>query len=256
VPFRITIRRPIREADSMSSTHDQDTERGPEVPEPASVEGRHTAEQPAVADSEATTTSRAACRACHGTGHVLTTRDLLDEVVAALPSDPAEQDAMIAEFYRRLLATDSARQRGDQLAPLFPPDLTTGDALNTHGHRQRDMLLNYLVALLSTWDPDNLSSPAMEQLERQLEQAGRSHVFRRPDGSVRAATKAEYDLVGQVLIGLLFEVFGFPNETLAAVAAAYDDAALIMRKATRDHVKAMGGESEFVGRMPRQGAAQ
>jgi hypothetical protein len=185
------------------------------------------------------------CRACLGTGKTLRTADWLRKAVEILPTEPADLDGFVAEFYRRLVARDQTggpvvdgqptpKPLGDQLAPLFPSDLTTGDALNSKGHRQRDMLLNALVGLLSTYDPDRPDTADMRRLVQVLQKAGRDHsAFRRPDGTVRGATAAEYDEVFAVLAGLLHDVFGdrWLPEFDGALAAAYAFAVDVMRGA-------------------------
>lgn len=174
---------------------------------------------------------RPACPTCHGTGRVLTVRDLLDEIVAMLPTnDAAAMDGFVAEFYRLLL------QAAPELAPLFPQDLTTGDALNSKGHRQRDMLLSALVALLTRFDPDNRASTNMQALTTALEVFGRDHsAFARPDGRTEGATEDEYIAVRNTLIRLCQGALpGWRPEHTGALVRAYRFAMAKMMNAAED----------------------
>lgn len=176
---------------------------------------------------------RQPCENCRGRGYVLTIRDYLDEIVEMLPTGDAEaKDGLIAEFYRRLLAAYP------HLAFLFPPDLTTGDALNSKGHRQRDMLWNGLEALLTRYDPDHRDSKNMAALVTALEAFGRDHsAFLREDGTVEGATEDEYIAVRNVLLRLcqdaLAEVWR-PEHTWALVRA-YRFAMVKMMNAAEDN---------------------
>lgn len=176
---------------------------------------------------------RQPCEHCRGRGYVLTIRDYLDEIVEMLPTGDAEaKDGLIAEFYRRMLAAYP------HLAFLFPPDLTTGDALNSKGHRQRDMLWNGLEALLTRYDPDHRDSKNMKALVTALEAFGRDHsAFLREDGTVEGATEDEYIAVRNVLLRLcqdaLAEVWR-PEHTWALVRA-YRFAMVKMMNAAEDN---------------------
>lgn len=191
------------------------------------------------------------CRACLGTGQVLRTADLLRLSLTLFPDDAAQKDAFVAAFYQRLVDRDAGKSLGDRLAPLFPPDLTTGDALNSKGHRQRDMLLNAIISLGKIYDPDRPDSPDMRHLKDLLHKWGRDHAsFRRPDGTERAATRAEYEEVWAVLAGLLHETFTdrWVPEFDIVWAEAYDFAEIEMRKAAQEF---RAGRALY-GRTPRR----
>ena len=176
---------------------------------------------------------RDTCPECRGTGYVLTIRDYLDEIVEMLPTGDAEaKDGLIAEFYRRLLAAYPS------LAFLFPPDLTTGDALNSKGHRQRDQLWNGLEALLTRYDPDHRTSENMRALTTALEVFGRDHsAFLREDGTVEGATEDEYIAVRNVLLQLCREalVNQWRSEHSWALVKAYRFAMVKMMNAAEDN---------------------
>jgi hemoglobin-like flavoprotein len=176
---------------------------------------------------------RVDCPTCRGTGHVLTIRDHLDEIVDMLPTgDAAAKDGLIAEFYRRLVSAYP------HLAFLFPPDLTTGEALNSKGHRQRDQLWNGLEALLTRFDPDRRNSENMKSLVKALESFGRDHsAFVREDGSVEAATEDEYIAVRNVLLQLCIDALGeqWRPEHSYALARAYRFAMVKMMNAAEDN---------------------
>jgi len=201
------------------------------------------------------------CPHCLGTGKTLTANDKLRQSLALFPvEDAAAMDGIVAGFYARLVARDQTggpgggpKPLGEQLAPLFPHDLTTGPAPNSRGNPQRDMLLHALVAMIEEYDPDNPTSQGMQVREQELLRAGRSHSsFRRPDGSERPPSAAEYAEVFDVLAGLLHEAFGdkWLPEYDELWAEAYDDAVVVMRYAGREHQRETGGR--LVGRMPRQ----
>lgn len=201
---------------------------------------RYEYEEPAHADPSDTApidfrsadVPRRPCEHCRGTGYVLTIRDRLDDIVAMLPVEAEDKDAMIAEFYRRLL------DNYPHLAFLFPTDLTTGDALNSKGHRQRDQLWNGLEALLTRYDPDRRDSKNMRALVTALEAFGRDHsAFRREDGSVEGATEDEYIAVRNVLLRLCqdaFQEMWEPAHTYALMRA-YRFAMVKMMNAAEDH---------------------
>lgn len=249
-PFKRTPDQP-REAEMNA------TDRNPPVPEEVDVAASHRAGQSESEPPTVITDTRDICPHCRGTGRVLTMRDYLDEIVAMLPHEDehtdvatavAQADGVIAEFYRRLLLGDNKRPLGDQLAPLFPSDLTTGDALNSKGNKQRDQLWNGLVALLTMYDPAHPESEQMKILNTHLAIYGRSHAaFRRPDGSVRSVTPDEYILVRNVLGQLLQDVFGtaWRPEHTAALLAAYHHAMTEMMYAAQHH------NPSVVGRQPR-----
>lgn len=198
------------------------------------------------------------CPTCRGTGRQFTTTALLRASLELFPKTPAELDAFVAEFYRRLIARDESMPAGDRLGPLFPADLLTGDALNSQGHRQRDMLLNALVALGLRYDPDRPGSGNMRYLTAVLEKAGRDHSsFLRPDGSQRGATPEEYLIVRDVLFGLLRGVFGerWLPEYDEAWSAAYRFAMDLMLRAA-DAFRPPGAVRSGPGRVARPGRAE
>lgn len=160
---------------------------------------------------------RPTCPACRGTGRVQTVRNHLDEIVAMLPTEPADQDALVAAFYGRLLADYP------HLRPLFPRDLTTGDALNSKGNRQRDVLFAALAELLTRFDPDALDGENMKALNTALISFGHTHAnFDRQDGTRSGATIQEYLGVRDTLLSLLQDALGSrwePVHTLALLAA-------------------------------------
>jgi hemoglobin-like flavoprotein len=130
-------------------------------------------------------------------------RNYLDEIVAMLPTEPAQQDALVSEFYQRLLAA------APHLKPLFPRDLVSGDALNSKGHRQRDVLFAALAELLTRYDPDDRDSENMQALDTALLSMGHTHAnFDRQDGTRSGATVDEYLAVRNVLLRLLQDALG------------------------------------------------
>jgi hemoglobin-like flavoprotein len=163
----------------------------------------------------------------------LTVNDLLRESIALLEGN---EDAVIREFYARLL------NAAPDLAPLFPRDLLTDDAID----HQRDRLLSAIVALATHYDPDN--DAAMATLDTALASYGRAHsAFRRPDGSVRGATIEEYVAVKTMLFGTLHDMAGsaWRNSYDGPWSDAYDYAAVRMLNAQLD-------APQRFGRFPRQ----
>lgn len=205
---------------------------------------------------EEAATPRPACHHCRGTGRKMLTADYLDEALGLFPKEAAQLDGFVAEFYRRLISHDEGKADGDKLVTLFPPDLVTGDALNSHGHGQRDILLKALVGLMEVYDPDRPESPDMQRLVVLLEKWGRDHsAFQRPDGTVRAATRAEYAEVFDTLAGLIRDVFGdkWLPEHDGALTAAYWFAVDVMRgAAAKFHPP--GAASPGFGRTARKAA--
>lgn len=198
--------------------------------------------------------TRPMCRECRGTGRVLNTADWLTESLGLFPTgDPVAMDGIIAEFYKRLISFDDMKADGDKLASLFPADLTTGEALNSKGHRQRDVLLDGVLTLMSTYDPDHLDSEPMQHLVQVLRKLGRDHAaFQRPDGTVRGATVKEYGEVLSVLVGLIHDAFGdrWLPEYDRAWADAYWFAAVEMMHSAQHH-RTASGSVPVVGRQAR-----
>jgi hypothetical protein len=178
---------------------------------------------------------RADCPVCRGTGKQFTTGDYLAEIVGMLPTDdPAKLDAIIAEFYSRLVGTPAVKGAAPHLREFFPEDLTTGDALNSRGNKQRDMLLGALVDILTRYDPDHPQSPAMLSLIENAQTWGRSHSeWRRRDGSYYIPTEEDYLSVRNVLAQLLGELLGsaFAREHFIALVLAYRTVSLEMQRA-------------------------
>jgi hemoglobin-like flavoprotein len=190
---------------------------------------------------------RVDCHECAGRGFVVkSVNDLLRESLALLGD---AGDAVVTEFYRRLIDADNGKDPADQLASLFPPDLLTDD--RTRG--QRDRLLKALVALADLYHPDDPA--ALERLDNALAAYGRAHApFVRPDGQVRGASLAEYAAVQQVLMGALHDAAGkawLPGYD-AAWAEAFDYAAAKMM--VEQHRVTISGEFTM-GRMPREARA-
>lgn len=150
------------------------------------------------------TDEREDCPACRGTGKTQTTVDYLAELVGMLPADNnAAMDAIIADFYGRLIVA------APHLKQFFPADLTTGDALNSRGNRQRDMLLNALVQLLTRYDPEHPESDNMQALMTAADTWGRSHTeWQAADGSLYVPTEEDYLTVRNVLAAVLSDGLG------------------------------------------------
>lgn len=176
------------------------------------------------------TDDRDDCPTCHGTGKVLTVSDFLGEIVAMLPAaDPVAMDMIIADFYRNLLAA------APHLAEFFPADLTTGDALNSKGNRQRDQLLGALVDILTRYDPAHPDSKDMQALKTNAQTWGRSHSlwWKASDGSYYEPTEDDYISVRNVLVMLLKGGLGdkLTDRHVQALAKAYRSVSLWMQGA-------------------------
>lgn len=173
------------------------------------------------------------CPHCHGTGKVLTTSDLLRASLALLGTDPRELDHFVAEFYARLL------DLAPDLAPLFPADLVDANADPDGGGKgQRDKLLNALIALGTSYDPED--SEKMRLLDQELARFGRAHAAfpsARGNGSAVGATLEEYHAVKVVLFNLLHDVVGeaWRGEYDDAWSEAYDYAAAAMMFSGQRH---------------------
>lgn len=179
------------------------------------------------------------CPHCRGTGHVLTTNDLLRESIALLGPNGNE---VMRIFYANLL------EAAPNLAEIFPPDLLTTDETRM----QRDKLLGALVAVAQNFDPDNPQSEGMRVLKTHLATFGRSHkAFYRPsEGVSRPATLAEYHAVGIILLNTLHDVAG------AAWLPEYDDVWVptydrIAKWMIHYQVEAEETVGEWSGRYPR-----
>ncbi len=187
--------------------------------------------------------AREPCGPCRGTGLTLTTNDLIAESLTLLPTEPAQLDEFVREFYRRLL------HAAPGLIRLFPADLVTAEhtALDSAGKAQRDRLLNGIVTAIREYDPAD--DDRMDALRTHLATYGRSHrSFARPGGITAHAKMAEYILVGEILLGLLADTFGkrWLPEYSAAWAEAYEHAAVMML-----HAAWTAGPSA-VARQPRR----
>lgn len=140
------------------------------------------------------------CPHCGGMGAIVkSTTELLRESLRAATAG-RDGDAIVRDFYARLLDT------APDLAPLFPADLTTGDALSA-GATQRDRLLKALLALADLYVPGDAEK--MDRLTTAVRAFGRSHAaFSRPDGTVRGASLEEYAAVKLALFAALKDAIG------------------------------------------------
>jgi hemoglobin-like flavoprotein len=177
------------------------------------------------------------CPHCQGTGKVLTKNDLLRASLELLGSDPHDLDRFVVAFYRQLFT------HAPYLTAIFPADLAEPQA-DPHGRGkgQRDKLLNALVALGTTYDPDDRE--AMKVLDQHLALFGRSHSsFSFPDG-VRPPNLDEYRLVKVILFNLLHDVAGeaWLPEFDAVWSEAYDYAYRKMGDAAWQFLNEHGGE--------------
>jgi hypothetical protein len=200
---------------------------------------------------------RADCPACRGTGKQLTTNDYLNEIVGMLPEDAASRDGIIAEFYTRLVGSDTIKGAAPHLREFFPPDLTTGDALNSHGNKQRDQLFGALANILTRYDPDHPDSEEMRSLIEAAKAWGRSHSeWQRRDGSFYIPTEEDYLTVRNVLAQLLSELLGgkFAREHFVALVLAYRTVSLEMQRAADEWRMQRGAPS--VARRARPAAAR
>jgi len=175
------------------------------------------------------------CAHCRGQGVLVrTVGDLLGESVALIEDAPA----LVLAFYRNLL--DAA----PYLAELFPADLLTA-AVNdegSRGARQRDRLLEALLALADLYRPDD--PERMERLDNALISMGNRHAaFYRPStGTVRGATVAEYAAVKDVFLVTVHDlVRGWRGEHDLAWDEAYEYAARGMLAAQHEWLKANPG---------------
>lgn len=179
------------------------------------------------------TDDRDDCPACRGTGKVQTTADYLAELVGMLPTDNAAAlDAIIADFYGRLVGTSTTQGAAPHLKQFFPADLTTGDALNSKGNRQRDMLLNALVQLLTRYDPDHPESENMQALMTAADTWGRSHSeWQAADGTLYVPSEEDYLAVRNVLAAVLSDGLGTRLEGVhvGALVRAYRTVSLAMQ---------------------------
>jgi hemoglobin-like flavoprotein len=173
---------------------------------------------------------RVGCHECDGRGFVVKpVKELLRESLALIPE--GQGDAVVTEFYRRVLAADKGKAPADRLVSLFPADLVSASAgmSESRGVQQRDKLFKTLVALADLYNPDDPA--AIERLDNALRAYGRSHaLFLRPDGSVRGATLQEYAQVQSVLLGTFHDLTAaaWRSEYDMAWIEAYDHAAPVM----------------------------
>lgn len=171
---------------------------------------------------------RETCEHCRGTGKKLRTNDYLAELVAMLPGEPAQLDVVIAQFYELLLAN------APHLKEFFPADLTTGDALNSHGNKQRDQLLNALVTILTRYDPDHPDSEEMTALMTNADTWGRSHSeWATRTGGYYVPSEEDYITVRNTLAQVLQNGLGdkLRPEHVRSLVAAYRSVSLRMQTA-------------------------
>jgi hemoglobin-like flavoprotein len=193
---------------------------------------------------------RVGCHECEGRGYVVKpVKELLQESLGLIPE--GKGDAVVAEFYRRLIDADNGKPSEDHIASLFPSDLLSAadGEVDSRGAQQRDRLFKALAALADLYNPDDPA--AMERLDHALGAYGRSHApFLRPDGSVRGATLQEYAAVQFALIGTFRDAGGpgWHPEYDRAWVEAYDYAAAKMM--VEQHRVTISGEFTM-GRMPR-----
>lgn len=193
--------------------------------------------QPAGTGSVPAADGRPDCAHCHGTGKQLSTSDLLRASLDLLGTDPRELDHFVGEFYRRLIAWRP------YLATIFPADLAdVSVGVDSRGKAQRDKLLGALVALGSTYDPDN--PEAMRVLDTHLAAFGRAHSsFGFPDG-VRPPSLQEYSDVKLVLLDVFRETAGprWWPEFDQAWSQAYDYAYRRMADAADEFLRERVGQ--------------
>jgi hemoglobin-like flavoprotein len=199
------------------------------------------------------TDDREDCPVCHGTGKKLRCADYLAEIVGMLPADdPVAMDMIIADFYRHFM------EAAPHLKVFFPADLTTGDALNSKGNKQRDQLLNALVLLLSRYDPDHPQSDGMKALRTNALTWGHSHTaWLNPEtGEIYYPTPDDYLAVRNVLVMLLSGGLGdkLTSKHVAALARAYHSVSNWMQTSA-DEWRMEQGEPT-VPRRPRPAAAR
>jgi hemoglobin-like flavoprotein len=176
---------------------DADTIEQPAARDPMTDSGVH--EMP---DLEPAST-RDPCPVCFGTGHVMTTNDILRQSLQLLGDDPHGHQTVVAEFYRRLLTA------APHLVELFPADLT--DPMSSgEGKDQRDLLVRALLDIGTLYDPDHPDSEAMKVLDTRIASWGNSHAsfYRQSLGKVRPASVFEYGAVFNLLMATLHDATG------------------------------------------------
>lgn len=221
--LNIHIRKPERQDESVSTERQTSAEHigGPGIPVADVDEDDYLPNSIRLEDSGVHALpepepQRAVCPHCFGTGHLMTTSDMLRQSLKLLHDDPASHQVLIAEFYRRLLSA------APHLVPLFPPDLTDANSTG-EGKIQRDKLLGALIAVSQSYNPDAPDSEGMQILRTHLDAFGRSHAaFQRSDGTVRGASVQEYAAVFTILMGTLHDLVG--PAWVPAFDAAWDEA--------------------------------
>jgi hemoglobin-like flavoprotein len=183
-------------------------------PYPAKLTARAPVPQPVVS------LHREPCPHCGGTGFMPGISDYLRESIGLL----ADGDRAVRTFYGMLFREDPG------LVKLFPGDPREGDLGTDHrGARQREKLLQALIALADLYDPDDPDKVA--RLDTALGAFGRSHAaFARPDGTVRGATWEEYAAVKAALFGTFVQeaAGAWRSEFTESWSQAYDYAAAVM----------------------------
>lgn len=164
---------------------------------------------------------REACTHCGGTGFMPGVSDYLRQSIQLVGD---QGDELVRTFYGVLF------RGAPELVKLFPGNPTEGQLGTDHrGVRQRELLLNALVALSDLYDPDD--PERMERLDTALASFGRKHAaFARPDGTIKGATLEEYAAVKNALFAVLVQATGkaWRPEFTEAWNQAYDYAAGVM----------------------------
>ncbi len=139
--------------------------------------------------------------------------------------------ALVLDFYGRLLGAG-----GEALARRFPQDLLDANAaLDGAGAKQRDRLLQAVLAVATLWDPGN--EERMRSLDAALDAMASQH-------TKHGATLQEYALVEETLRGV-FESYARTAQIPRSIwKRAYEPA--LRRALTYTSGRMMCGESKAV----------